>query len=177
MTKKIFITIALALLIGSVNAQQKSFGIRSGYSSTFMSKSGHKTGSSEDNYFIHLYKDTKIFPFIHLQSGLEYSRTGGSIDKFSHNINYIGVPLALKVKVGPIYAIGGGTFNVKLSETSSPSESPFKGSSKWYDTNAFVGLGLEIFIVTFDIKYTHGLTSINNGFRNNGYQASIGLRF
>jgi len=178
MVKKVIFTIAFTLLIGSLHAQQKkSFGVRSGYSSTFNSKGGDKVGSSNSNYFINVYKDTKVFPFLHFQSGLEYSRTGGTINKISHNINYIGVPLGLKVKMGPIYAIGGGTFNVKLSESGVRTDSPFKGKSKWYDSNAFIGAGIELFIVTFDIKYTHGLTNVNNGFRNNGYQASVGFRF
>jgi len=178
MTKKVFITIALALLIGNVNAQQKkSYGIRAGYSSTFMTNGGDKLGSSDNNYFINFYKDTKIFPFLHFQSGLEYSRTGGTIDNFSHYADYLGVPLALKVKVGPLYAFGGGAFNVKLAENDLPDNSAFDGKCKWYDTNAFVGAGIEILILTFDIKYSQGLTNVNNGLKNNGYQASVGIRF
>lgn len=178
MTKKIFITIALALLVTIVNAQaKKNYGIRSGYSRTYMSKGGHKLGRSQSNYFLNIYKDTKIIPFLKFQSGLEYTRTGGTVDHISHYSNYLGVPLALKVKVGPLYALAGGSFNVKLSEKKSPADSVFEGKSKWYDSNAFVGVGIEILILTFDIKYTKGLTKVNNGLKNNGFQAAIGLRF
>jgi len=179
MTKNIFITIALALIIGSVNAQEvkKNYGVRAGYSSTFMTKGGDKLGSSDNNYFINVYKDTKVFPFLKFQSGLEYSRTGGTIKNTSLYSDYLGVPLALKAKVGPFYALAGGSFNVKLAESNIPANSAFNGKSKWYDSNAFVGVGIEILIVTFDIKYTQGLTNVNNGLKNNGYQAAIGLRF
>lgn len=178
MVKKTIALIGLVIMISNVNAQQKkNIGIRTGYSKSFMTDGGNKIGSSDSNYFLHLYKDTNVFPFLFFQSGLEYSRTGGTIDTRSHHIDYLGVPLALKLKVGPIYAFGGGSFNVKLSENKPYEITPYDGKSKWYDTNAFVGAGIEIIIFTFDLKYSKGLTDINNGLKNNSYQASIGIRF
>ncbi len=176
--KKIILIAGLTFLLLNSNAQKKKqFGVRAGYLASYMTLNGEMLGHANDNYFVTIYRDTNIFPFLHFQSGLEYTKMGGSFNNHSHYINYLGVPLGLKAKVGPIYALGGASFNIKLSENTSFPNTPFMGTSKWYDTNAFIGAGLEILIFTFDVKYIHGLTDINNGLKNNGYQIGLGLRF
>jgi len=177
MSKKVFLTIGVALLLFNVNAQKKNIGIRAGYLKSHMSYQGDKMGSSDNNYFMTIYKDSKLFPFLYFQSGLEYTRMGGSYNNQTRSVDYLGVPLALKAKVGPVYAFGGASFNVKLSENGTFPDTPFAGKNKWYDSNAFVGAGIEIIIFTFDIKYVRGLTDVNNGIKNNGYQMGLGLRF
>lgn len=178
MKQRLFLAVALSLIALTSNAQKdKSYGVRAGYTSSHLSVDGDKIGSTDNNYFVSLYKDTKVFPFLHFQSALEYSRMGGTYQNHSHHADYLGVPLSLKVKFGPLYAFGGGAFNVKLSENDFFPNTDYSSSSKWYDTNAFVGAGLEIIIFTLDVKYVKGLTNINNGLKNDGYQIGLGLRF
>lgn len=155
-------------------AQDKKFGIRGGYQSSYLTQDGDKVGSSKSGFYVGAYKDTKVFPFLHVNTGLEYSQLGASkLDNDDYTLNYIGVPLALKVKVGPLYAIGGTGFNVKVSEKGSP----YSDSAKWFDIPAYVGAGFNILFLAVEARQTWGLTDINHGLNNNSFQVGLSMRF
>ncbi|MBS2213557.1 outer membrane beta-barrel protein [Carboxylicivirga mesophila] len=157
-----------------VMAQDKKFGIRGGYQTSYLTQDGDKVGSSKSGFYLGAYKDTKVLPFLHVNTGLEYSQFGASkLDNGDYTLNYIGVPLALKVKVGPLYALGGSGFNVKVAEKGNP----FDSSAKWFDIPAYVGAGFNILFVAVEAKHTWGLTDINNGLNNNGFQVGLSMRF
>ncbi len=140
-------------------AQEKNFGIRGGYQTSYLTQDGDKIGSSKSGFYVGAYKDTKVFPFLHFNTGVEYSQLGASnLDNGDYKLNYVGVPLALKVKVGPLYAIGGSGFNVKVSENGTP----FDDKAKWFDIPAYVGAGFNILFVAVEARQTWVLTDINN---------------
>ncbi|QZT38766.1 PorT family protein [Halosquirtibacter xylanolyticus] len=172
--KKLIIMFALCLVsMTNSFAQEKHYGVRLGYNGTHLQDNGDKVGSAENNYFISMYKDSKIMPFLFLNSGLEYTKYGGDVLNQSYELHYVGIPLGLKVKFGPLFVVGGAAFNVKVSEKNNP----YSSSSKWYDTNAFAQAGLEILFLTIDAKYTWGLTDVQNNITNNGLQVGVGVRF
>lgn len=172
--KNITIVAALLLLtMTHVRAQDKHYGIRMGYQSSTMMLDTEKQGGSLNGYYISAYRDAKVLPFLHFNTGIEYMRMGSEVSKQDYKLDYLGVPLALKLKVGPLYALGGGMINFKISEKGNP----YNSSAKWYDTNAFVGGGLNILIFSVEAKYMWGLTKVNNGLKNNGLQIGCGIRF
>lgn len=167
--------IMLALVFGtSAYAQEKEFGIRFGYLNSSMNDvNGNNYGRSQDGFFVGAYNDTKMLPFLYLQTGLEYTQMGTEKGVFDYKVHYLGVPAALKVKIGPLFAFGGAAFNVRLTDN----DNPFGDNNKWYDTNAFAGVGFELLVFTVDAKYIWGLTDVNEGLNNDGFQIGVGLRF
>lgn len=171
--KRLLVSISFMFLVVVSFAQDKHYGVRIGYQSSAFVADGDKVGSSSDNYFLSVYKDVPLLPLFFLNTGLEYSKVGGDINNSDYKLHYLGIPLAVKAKVGPVYALAGAAFNVKVSDKNNP----FEDNAKWYDTNAFVGAGLEIIIFTLDVKYIWGMTEIQNNMNNNGFQVGLGLRF
>nr|WP_319397872.1 outer membrane beta-barrel protein [uncultured Carboxylicivirga sp.] len=170
--KFLALTVALTLFI-SIKAQDESMGVRIGYQNSIMKVDGNKIGSSGKSFYVNAYKDTKLMPFLYFQSGLQYTQATSEIESYDYKINYLGVPVAMKIKVGPVYGLGGAAFNVKLNEKNNP----FDNSSSWYDANAFVGAGVKILFMTIDGRYMWGLKNVNNGIHNNSFQVGLGLRF
>ncbi|QZE13762.1 PorT family protein [Halosquirtibacter laminarini] len=173
MKKILFVAILSIMYVSTIVAQEKYLGARIGYNATYFQNDGSKIGETQDNYFVSIYKDTKIIPFLFFQSGLEYTKAGGSVNQHDYAIHYLGVPLGIKAKLGPLFVTGGATFNVRISEKNNL----FENSSKWYDTNVFAQAGVEILFLTLDVKYIWGLTNIQNDMTNHGVQAGIGFRF
>ncbi|WP_068473452.1 outer membrane beta-barrel protein [Saccharicrinis aurantiacus] len=173
MIKKFLGVLALFVVVLNAQASDNNIGLRMGYQNSVMSVDGNKLGSSGNSFYVNAYKDTKLLPFLFFHSGLQYSQSEASIENQDYKINYLGAPLAIKAKVGPLYALGGAAFNVKLNEKNNP----FDSSSSWYDTNAFVGGGFKVLFMTIDARYHWGLTEINNGIKNNSFQIGLGLRF
>ncbi|MCY1723433.1 outer membrane beta-barrel protein [Prolixibacteraceae bacterium Z1-6] len=171
--KKIIGLAVLLLSIIAVQAQDHNIGLRVGYQNSRMLVDGSKLGSSGNSIYVNAYKDTQMLPFLFFHSGLQYSQSESTIENMDYRLNYLGAPVGLKVKLGPVNAIGGAAFNVKLNEKNSP----FEKSAKWYDTNAFLGAGFNILFLNVDARYVWGLTNINNGIHNNGFQIGLGLRF
>lgn len=155
-------------------AQEKKFGIRGGYQTSFLSDDGEKTGGTKSGFYVGAYKDTKVFPFLFFNTGLEYSQYGASkLEKGDYSLNYVGIPLAIKAKVGPLYALAGSGFNVKFVE----SGNPYNDKAKWFDIPAYVGAGISILFLAIEAKQTWGLTDINNGLNNNSFQVGLSMRF
>lgn len=175
MKKQLFILLLLCISLTS-NAQDRdqNIGLRFGYINSNMNNvDGDSYGKSQDGFYVAAYKDVKLMPFLFVQSGLEFTQMGAEVGNSDYKVNYLGVPAALKVKVGPVFAFGGGAFNFRLSDN----ENPFSDNNKWFDTNAFAGVGVEILMFTVDAKYIWGLTDVNSGLNNDGLQLGVGLRF
>ncbi|WP_163709663.1 outer membrane beta-barrel protein [Mangrovibacterium lignilyticum] len=171
---KRFIGLAtIMLLVFTLHAQDTKLGVRVGYQNTRMSVDGDKVGDTGNSFYLNVYKDSKIIPFLFFHSGIQYSQAKAGFDNGDYRINYLGAPIGLKAKVGPLYGLAGATFNVKLSDDNSPTGE----SAKWYDTNTFVGLGFSFLMLNVEGRYAWGLTDINQGIHNNAFQIGLGLRF
>jgi len=157
----------------STQAQGEKIGLRVGYQNTMMKVDGSKIGDTGSSFFLNVYKDARIIPFLFFHSGLQYSQAKADISGDNYTINYLGAPVGLKAKLGPVYGLAGATFNVKLSEKNSPTGD----DAKWYDTNTFVGLGFNILMLNIEGRYSWGLTDINSGIHNDAFQIGLGIRF
>ena len=59
-------------------------------------------------FYVGVFKEKRIFPFLHWGTGLEYFQNGaGLADNNKQVIKYLGLPIDLKVKPGPVYALAG----------------------------------------------------------------------
>jgi hypothetical protein len=126
-----------------------------------------------------MFQDLKIVPAIYFGSGVEYYQTGSKLDDNNKLVlHYISLPLSLKAKIGPLQAYGGihGAVKVASSQTVLGQSTSVEGYSS-FDAGAFVGLGLKVAFIGAEARYTWGLVDINNGYKNNFFQAGLTFWF
>ncbi|MFZ4547124.1 MAG: outer membrane beta-barrel protein [Bacteroidales bacterium] len=164
----------LTIYSHAVQAQGKrSIGIRAGYQNSGLFKDSEKlTGTSNyASFYVGVFKEKKILPFLHWGTGLEYCQNGAGLTGDSKQvIKYLGIPVHLKVKVGPVYALVGVQPKVKLSEKiildgdkTSPTD---EQKSKTMDFPAYGGIGFNILIVSIEARYQYSMFETNHGARN-----------
>jgi len=164
----------VALSSESVQAQGKrSIGIRAGYqSSGLFDGSDRVSGTSNySSFYVGVFKENKILPFLHWGTGLEYCQNGAGLpDNDKQVIKYLGLPVHLKAKIGPVYALVGVQPKVKIGEKiiiddekTSPTD---EQKSKTMDLPAYGGLGFNILIVSIEARYHYSLFETNHGARN-----------
>jgi len=172
-----------------IHAQEKKEGnkvggIRAGYHSAALADYGSEpdTANSLNSFYVGFYRDTKIIPLLHFGTGMEYFQNGM---KYSTNnkrvLHTVSVPLDLKLKLGPVFALGGFAANFKVSEkvviednVSNPIESD---KSEWFDIPFFLGAGVKIFFVTIEARYHWGLLDVRDGKHSQYLQIGAGISF
>jgi hypothetical protein len=181
-----FILIAfIAFTTETVQAQGKrNIGIRAGYQiSGLFEGSDRLAGTSNyGGFYAGAFKEKKIIPFLHWGVGLEFCKNGAELaDNSRQVINYLGVPVYLKAKVGPVYALLGVQPKVKIGEkiiindeTTNPTD---EQKSKTFDLPAFGGLGVNILIVSLEARYHYSMIETNHGARNAYLQFGATLHF
>ena len=124
--KKRSLVVIAALLFGvcMLHAQDKKEGhkvggIRAGWQASGLFEEGSKpdTAQSLSSFYVGFYRDTKIIPLLHIGSGLEYFQSGMQYStNTSRVLHTMSIPLDLKIKLGPIFALTGFASNIKVSE-------------------------------------------------------------
>lgn len=91
-------------------------------------------------------------------------------------LNYLNIPLFLKVKIGPVFGLVGSGVNFKLSE-SGDAGSTEKASG--VDVPLFLGAGVKIFFLTIEARYAWGLVNLYNsgGIKNQYLQVGAAVSF
>jgi hypothetical protein len=176
--------LGIVILIPSVSIgrDKKNFGIRAGYHNASMQSVDSSWNSNLNSFYFGAFKDVRFFPFLYAGSGLEYFINGNQ--KNSDNkllLHYLSVPLDIKLKAGPFYAMGGVTFNFKIGEkyivSGVKADLPVNGKIKTFDSSAFIGVGIKILMIGIEGQYHWGLVDVYNGFHNNYYQVGLALFF
>lgn len=178
----VFILLAVFSTLTTQAQGKHSIGIRAGYqNSGLFEGSDRLTGTSNyASFYVGIFKEKKILPFLHWGTGLEYCRNGAEISDDSRLvIQYLGLPVHLKAKAGPVYALVGVQPKVKLSEKlvingekNSPAD---EQKSKTMDFPAYGGLGLNILIVSIEARYYYSMIETNHGARNAYFQLGATL--
>lgn len=137
---------------------------------------------TRNGFFAGVRKDFKIIPMLHLNTGLLYVQKGASIDfggfgKEDFKLDYLDIPVGLKLKIGPVFATGGVSANVKLS-------SQFDGEKvddiKAFDLTSSVGVGAKFLMFSVDLRWNNSLGDIvedNEGadIRNSYFLIGLGI--
>ncbi len=191
MKRRILFTVAVLLSVAIVtygqrkeNGGNKVGGIRAGWQAAALVKEGSKpdTANNLNSFYVGFFRDTKIIPMLHFGSGLEYFQNGMSYTTGSERVLHtISVPLDLKVKLGPVFALGGIAANFKVSEKvkiGGEYVTPMEADkSEWFDIPVFLGAGVKIFFVTIEARYHWGLLEVRNGRHSQYFQLGAGLSF
>lgn len=170
--------VLLATTLSTAKAGDNKWGVRAGYMNSNVYLEGESIGDNLSGFYLGAFREHQLIPLLSLSAGLEYSQMGfkstGIIDD-NMNINYLGVPVGLKVKVGPVSAIGGAAFNFKVGENDSYED------LKGYDIPVFLGVGFNVLMIGIDARYQWGLTDINDATdvktANRGFQIGLNVAF
>jgi len=190
--KKRIMLITSVLLTGTIfvygqnndNGGQRIGGIRAGWQSSALVKSGSRpdTANNLNSFYVGLFRDTKIVPMLHFGSGFEYFQCGMSYtNNTARVLHTLSVPLDLKVKLGPVFALGGIAANFKVAEKvkiGGEYVTPLEADkSEWFDIPVFLGAGLKIAFVTIEARYHWGLLEVRNGKHSQYLQIGAGISF
>ena len=175
----------LAILIIGISSNTfagDKFGIRAGWQSSNLSIGSF---NNLNTFYLGVFKEQKIIPFLRFGGGIEYQQSGAEFD--ANNLlkmHYISIPLYLKLKLGPIYALGGGAPAFKVGETWELEDKhiDYKDLSNLntFDFPVFAGIGINILILRIEARYYWGTMEIGNssitkGTKNQYFQLGLGL--
>ena len=87
----------------------------------------------------------------------------------------------LKVKLGPVFALGGIAANFKVSEKLVFQDNKFDPGDDdklhWFDAPVFLGVGVKIFFITIEGRYHWGIVDAGNDYYHRYFQLGLGLSF
>jgi hypothetical protein len=171
--------VVLMVVAGPLSAANRR-GIRFGYIDGKLDKgSSGLYDQGYGSFYVGFFNDQRIIPMLYFSSGLDYYQSGSKKkDDTKLVLHYISVPLALKLKIGPVHGIGGVHGAVKVSSKLTVlGESGSAKDFKSFDAGAFLGAGIQILFIAAEVKYNWGLVDIYNGYKNNFLQAGLTLSF
>ncbi len=184
---KILLILVAMVVTCNINAQDKDkparIGIRAGwnYASMFIDNDELPGIDHSNSFYIGVFKEKKLVPFLRLGSGIEYLQNGYKInDNVSRDLSYISVPLYLKVKIGPVYATGGTGFNFKIGEDlpGDASQDPLNNKkTNFFDMPLQLGAGLKILMFSVEARYNWGMFNVNNNASNQYLQLGFTVSF
>ena len=183
-----FAILFVALMATTVNAQKDDHnrvgGIRAGYNGAALVMDGELFPLSEahPSFYAGFFRDNKIIPLLHVGTGLEYVQNGMNFNEDNKRVlHYLSVPLNLKLKLGPVFALGGIAPSFKVAEREVVAGNSMKpdsdDTSNWFDAPVFVGAGLKLWFITLEARYHWGITDVYQGYHNHYLQIGAGISF
>lgn len=117
----------------------------------------------KSGFFVGARKDIKIIPMLHFNTGLLYTQQGAVIkglgDDITVKTSYIDIPVGLKFKIGPVFATGGISGNIKVGDNFDEvfgDEVELKG----FDWAYSFGLGAKIAMFSLDLRWNNSFGDI-----------------
>jgi len=166
-TLKIF---GLFILLFSVSINSfagDKFGIRAGYHAANLYNGSSALYKTHHTFYVGVFKDVKVLPLLHFGVGIDYFQ-GGSDKDHDNNItlHYLSVPVDLKLKLGPFFALAGVAPSFKVHENWTDAGKEINPESEKksniFDLPAFAGIGFKIAIISIEARYYYGTMSVNN---------------
>jgi hypothetical protein len=159
-------------------------GVRGGWHSASLVDDGSKpdTAQSLSTFYVGFFRDNKVAKILFFGTGIEYFQNGM---KYSNNdkrvLHTISIPVDLKVKIGPVFSLGGAAANFKMAERvfiNDEKNKPADGDkSKGFDVAAFAGAGVKILFISIEARYHWGLLEVRNGMKSRYFQLGAAISF
>lgn len=190
MIRKTFLLLVTLCFLGAMTLEgqekekRKVGSIRAGFHSASMVLEGEKPDASNslNSFYVGFSRDTKIVPLLWFGSGIEYFQNGlvyaNDVKRVMHTIS---VPVDLKLKLGPVYALSGFAANFMVSEklkTGDSTTSPLEDEkASWFDAPFFLGAGIKIAFVSVEARYHWGTLEALNSMYNRYLQVGAAFTF
>lgn len=200
----ITILLSLSMSINTLQAQERSFGIKGGaaaYQITSEFGDASSTSDRKIGFEAGIFGDFPINRFLSIQPEAVFSQKGGeeTSEQFGNSsitLNYVDVPLLLKINA-PVDGmlqpyIFGGPYAGYLIEATSEAEGESMELTEFFNEIHYglkVGLGINIGSFLIDARYDMGLADLykenddlegldsNFEIISTGFVLSVGLRF
>ena len=185
--KKVMILISTFVMIALYSYSQENNGkdiggIRAGFHFASMVEKGSKpdTAYSLKSFYVGFFGDKQLAPMLFFDTGIEYFQNGlkytGDSKRVLHTLS---VPVGLKVKLGPVFALGGVAANFKVAEKFHLGDNDYTLSddemSKWFDIPVFLGAGIKVLFISVEARYHWGLIEARNGYYNRYFQIGAAI--
>jgi len=177
--KKTLLLVTLSLLVSMSSMAQ--FGIKAGMNLAKMSDIDSDNEKFLNNFHFGVFMDKDIVPLLDLRFGLNYSPKGYRVEADDDNyakatLNYLEIPVLAKVKLGPLYALGGvygayalnGKTELAIAGNVDKDDIDFDNSeTSKMDFGMMFGLGVQFGLGPVHIfaqgDYSFGLMNLNTG--------------
>jgi hypothetical protein len=183
--------ILIILIMGAYSSQAQDRkskdrvgGIRAGYHAATLAlpESDVDTTNTLGGFYFGIFRDNKVASILSLGTGLEYFRNGTEYsENSSRELHTLSIPVNLKVKLGPVFALGGIGANFKVSEKLVLNDVKYDldddQKSNWFDAPVFLGAGVKLSFLTVEARYHWGLIEVNNGYHSRYFQVGAGISF
>lgn len=138
------------------------------------------TAKSLNGFYVGFFRDNRLASILYFGSGLEYFQNGlkytGDSKRILHTLS---IPLDLKVKLGPVFALGGIAANFKVAEKLVFGEAKYtpgeETKSHWFDAPVFLGAGIIIAFLTVEARYHLGIVDAGNEYFHRYFQLGLGI--
>ena len=179
--------LSISAFAGDDNEERK--GVRSGWQISNFYNNGDSFGDNLSSFYIGVYGEKDLIPMLRLGLSLEYNSTGATTTLATIESKYvrhsIAIPIYLKVKLGPVFALGGvaPSFGVanKLKVADESVDLTDDQKTSVFDTPLFLGLGVEISIVSIEARYNWGVLDLdktdNASFTQQYFQIGVAVSF
>lgn len=179
--KLLFAAILGLLVINPVFAEgdTKLGGVRAGYHTSDIFNDGNSTGNPLNGFYLGVYKNNKIIPTLHWMVGLEYFQNGYKTDANNKWILHTAsIPVNLKLKLGPVFVLGGVAANLVFSESYVRNGKDQGNVASVFDAPVFLGAGFRVLILNIEARYHWGTLDVNEfGAKNQYLQVGLGVSF
>ena len=158
--------ITIPSIISYAGDDDKKKTIRAGWQvSNFYDDDFSTTGTELHAFYVGFNAEKDLVPLLKFGSGIEYLQNGytGKVltEEFSYRSHVISIPLYLKLKLGPVFALGGAGMNFNVAQNykvgGSKIDIPDNLQINVFDVPVFAGVGLKIAMFTIEARYNWGL--------------------
>lgn len=179
--KKLIILLIVLCASNIVNAQGLSYGIKGGYNYSTVRASNSRFIEGQDGFHAGVFANFSAI-LLQIQPELLFSQKGYEVENGNDlRMNYIDIPVVLKVKVFPFVTVDAGpqySYLINTKELSDDLVTPAMPSFKNSDLSAVIGASVNVWKLGASLRYVHGFTqleSVNNS-KNSMFQVSMQIK-
>jgi hypothetical protein len=175
----ILVCVLLIFNLNTANAKdgdnKSKTGIRAGWQYSTIAFDGSIPNGYDplSSFYAGFFRDNKIIPLLRLGTGIEYSHIGNKSIAADNDslpsitLQYISIPIDLKVKLGPVFVLGGFSLNFKVAEkwdlNGDKYNPPTNLKAGTFDIPLFLGAGVQIFFIAIEARYYWGMINLYDG--------------
>ena len=176
--------ITTGLFAQDKNHDNKLLGVRAGWQSSGIYEDGSLPEGWDplNSFYAGFFKEIKLVPLLRFDAGIEYAPVGITDSDTDSKVvlHYLSIPLNLRVKLGPVYALGGAAANFRVAEKYTIAGESYTpeddDKSNVFDVPLFLGLGVKFMFLSIDARYYWGMLDVydNNDISNKSNYLQVG---